>query len=753
MAVGGFLEFSGGVTREFTRIKKATNSLLDADGHIVPDAAILGDLESLLRADYEMKFSLDADTLKKGGKNILESKGDLGQLLFSASAGVADLSVKLNELHAECEGIYKKRGQKTAIAELKNKLDELAKEKTGLDMLWKSYSKLATERDDFAARYEKAREERKAAQIEQSRLERLVTTAPRLTTLKDIDGKLASLADASDDQPELKAIVEKLRGDELRLEGEMKAAMAAIETLEEELAEILVDEAALGLADKLKALNEFRSRYNTAVEDLPKREAKAEEVAVAIKGLLREIGRKDEKDPVSLQLDASLIVPLRDLVASRGGIEAKLNSAKDEVNDAEAKLKEHGDKLIEAKAKAGVTDPDALKLLGVLVVDVRKGGYEGAARLAAKTVGEKRQALADAMKLLAPWRGGPDDLVALKIPEAGVVAGWTADLDAADEAVKTAKAERSRLEAELVTQRAKRDASAASAGVISDGEAAQKRSDREAAWAEHRRKLDSDTADVFEARLRADDVAVNLRFIHASEVAKVNATLEAVCLNERLLEQADTVLKDAEERRQSTRNSVAAAIQVVSGDLPATMTPDDFGTWAEVIEDAVAVRADLLKDESELREANLDRDGARARLGKAMVKAGVAHAADDDLADMLLAADDAIAEATALKTLATTVEEARKQLGKREDKLAEEQRAFDGWTKSWADAVGSCWIGSTHRDPSTALVSEILLKLADLGSKLLTQKELLGRIEAMRDDKIVFNEKIENSRRRDRRGD
>jgi hypothetical protein len=46
------------------------------------------------------------------------------------------------------------------------------------------------------------------------------------------------------------------------------------------------------------------------------------------------------------------------------------------------------------------------------------------------------------------------------------------------------------------------------------------------------------TADAFEARLRADDVAVNLRFSHASEVAKVNATLEALCLNEKLLEQA-----------------------------------------------------------------------------------------------------------------------------------------------------------------------------------------------------------------------
>ena len=305
-------------------------------------------------------------------------------------------------------------------------------------------------------------------------------------------------------------------------------------------------------------------------------EAKAEEVAVAIKELLREIGRKDEKDPVSLLLDASLMVLLRDLAASRGAIEAKLNSAKDEVNDAKAKLKEDGEKLIEAKAKAGVTDPDALRLLGVLVVDVRKGGYEGAARLAAKTVAEKRQALADTMKHLVPWRGGPDDLGALKIPEAGVVAGWTADLDAADEAVKTAKAEKYRLEAELATQRAKRDASAASSGVISDGEAAQKRSDREAAWAEHRRKLDGETADAFEARLRADDVAVSLRFSHASEVAKVNATLEAVCLNEKLLEQADTVFKEAEERRQAARNGVAAAIQVVSGDLPSTMTPGEF---------------------------------------------------------------------------------------------------------------------------------------------------------------------------------
>ena len=42
-------------------------------------------------------FSLDDETLENGGESILASKGDLGQLLFSASAGLADLSRNLDE--------------------------------------------------------------------------------------------------------------------------------------------------------------------------------------------------------------------------------------------------------------------------------------------------------------------------------------------------------------------------------------------------------------------------------------------------------------------------------------------------------------------------------------------------------------------------------------------------------------------------------------------------------------------------------
>ncbi len=51
-----------------------------------------GQLGGIDRESYRAMFSLDDDTLEAGGESILASKGDLGQLLFSASAGLADLS-------------------------------------------------------------------------------------------------------------------------------------------------------------------------------------------------------------------------------------------------------------------------------------------------------------------------------------------------------------------------------------------------------------------------------------------------------------------------------------------------------------------------------------------------------------------------------------------------------------------------------------------------------------------------------------
>ncbi|PZQ80953.1 MAG: hypothetical protein DI549_15835 [Ancylobacter novellus] len=129
MEIGAALEF-GGNLHEMKRVKQRSNSLRDGRGQPANEALLGVPLAGLSRDAYRMMFSLDDQTLEAGGDAILESKGDLGELLFSASAGLADLSHTLDAVEKEADGIYRKRVSKTKIAELKHRLAELKQRST-----------------------------------------------------------------------------------------------------------------------------------------------------------------------------------------------------------------------------------------------------------------------------------------------------------------------------------------------------------------------------------------------------------------------------------------------------------------------------------------------------------------------------------------------------------------------------------------------------------------------------------------------
>ena len=70
-------------------------------------------------------FSLDDESLEDGGKAILASRGDLGQLLFSASAGLAEISGRLDSLREKAEAFYRPRASSVELSQKKRELDEL----------------------------------------------------------------------------------------------------------------------------------------------------------------------------------------------------------------------------------------------------------------------------------------------------------------------------------------------------------------------------------------------------------------------------------------------------------------------------------------------------------------------------------------------------------------------------------------------------------------------------------------------------
>jgi uncharacterized protein YhaN len=153
MRIGGLITI-GGRVQEFVRIKRPANSLLDVHGQPLADATILSELGGIDRDAYSSMFSLDDDTLEQGGRDILESRGDLGQLLFSASSGLAELSRRLIDVKSQTEGFYKFRAHRTELAQLKERLVGLKADREAIDTQASKYVELNETRNRYAQQYE-----------------------------------------------------------------------------------------------------------------------------------------------------------------------------------------------------------------------------------------------------------------------------------------------------------------------------------------------------------------------------------------------------------------------------------------------------------------------------------------------------------------------------------------------------------------------------------------------------------------------
>src|SRR3954454_14287899 len=159
MRIEAELEIFGAV-RNFSRIKLPHNSLLDDAGNTVADAMLLGELGGLDRNAYQTMFCLDDETLEAGGERILASKGDLGHLLFSAAAGLADLSDRLGSAQEEAEAFFRPGRRSGILAELKKSLTALKEERERTDTLATEYARLVIEREEAAAAYAEALSQR-----------------------------------------------------------------------------------------------------------------------------------------------------------------------------------------------------------------------------------------------------------------------------------------------------------------------------------------------------------------------------------------------------------------------------------------------------------------------------------------------------------------------------------------------------------------------------------------------------------------
>ena len=735
MRIGALLEL-GGRPYEVARLKRDRNSLVDADDRPLDETLLTAELAGVDRESFHMMFSLDDESLEKGGEAILASRGDLGQLLFSASAGLADISDRLESLRKRADEFYRPRASTTELAELKRELETLKHERDEADTLAPAYAELVRQRDaarDAHAAAAKSLSERRAREDE---IQRQLGALPRVAALREAESQCAPLEGLPTPPEGWRDEVQRLQAEAIRLAVQKDDAERAIRTLEDQLKGMDLDPTALKIASRVEAWRELRSRYDSAA-DIPVRQGELAAKREAVAEMLRRLGCEGEADPRKLLLSALVEGALEDLIAARSGVVSKLEAAGEAAEAARSAL---SNALQEAPQPIDDRRTAAMASLKTRLIEARRDDSAARLRAARDEIDTTTRKLKEAFAALAPWRGNFEALALAAVPDEAKTAELrrrvarsealrqqAADLLAA----KTREAERLRVEAAVARR---------GADLLGDEAAAEIRAARDAAWFAHRASLNRTSADAFEAAMRRDDVAGATRLAGARELAG---------LRERAVKLAgvEAERQHAEADLETADKSIAALdLEITTiGPVAPPQGRDALAfidAWRAKRNEALTLTDALRRSEDAERRAEDEGGRTRERLSAALRAAGVAHDPMSGLEALIDTAETALAAEAQFAALRQKAEERRAEVTRAEAKLRIAKEADANWLRAWREACAGTWLGEAQGEPALGAVKQSLKALEEVRAMLSVCAELEDRIAKMERDRLLFAEEV-----------
>ncbi|KQT68899.1 MULTISPECIES: AAA family ATPase [unclassified Aureimonas] len=758
MEVGAAIEVDG-ASHELIRLKRGSGqpTLFHPDQRQASEALLVGALSGLGRDAYRTMFSLDDETLENGGNAILQSRGDLGELLFSASAGLAEIGATLAKTAGEADAIHKKRSKSSEMAGLKQRLAELKLRRETLDTAASAYAALAQTADRASKAYEAGMAERGENKVALDRAARLLKAAPDADRYRATLEELAAYEGLPRAPEAWGRELPALRDAETRIAALVETARERAAHLSAEIDRLAPDEAILAVGDEIRALREAMSRYATAEEDLPRRRIQLAERDAGLAGILERLGQGGHETPAALILPATVTGLLRELIEARSGVEARLRTAEEELaraSEAFEAAEREAERPDAGEAAEGVrTDGDerTLRRLAEVLRLVRASDAPVRLKLAGRERPQVQRRLAEAMTALGAFEGDAKALAALVPPDAKRVEAWRASLADLERRGLRHRERRQEQAAEAAAAGARLETIRRAAGAIDDAEALRLREARAAAWARHRTRLDAESAEAFEAALAADDRIVEARVLRAQDLADLRQYGAALGVAEAGLSSEDAALAAIEAETARLRAEITDAV-------PAHLAPRGEGRLGGALDrieafalrraEALAAAAALADLDAKEADARCEAEAEREALTEAYRRAGaltepLAGEGAFSIADLASMAEDLIERcrlqgserAAAQKVLA----EREAQLQRRRQSRHEAVEALKRWQADWTEALGRSWI---DRQAGVGAVREVLETLAALSPALRERDEMRHRVETMVADQDALSDEL-----------
>jgi DNA repair exonuclease SbcCD ATPase subunit len=316
------------------------------------EAALAPLLKGVDRPFYARMFCLDHERLRQGGREILDAQDDVGQILFSAGAGIAGLRERLKKLHSDADALWgSRRASHRKYFQAEDRLkaaDSALREHTVTASRWQE---LRTALDNANEAYQNLETEMETKTAETRKLSRIRRVCRDVQKHAELSGRIGELGDVVSLPEDASVLLSEALNADSHAQTRLTALNEQIESLGKERGALTYDEALLARSYDIEQLHERRIQVRAGKADLPKRRA---ELAIAEGNLKRLAAELDwqpgDADQILARLPArSKLASARSLSKRRGELINAVESGRSTPDEADERI----EALTQALEEAG----------------------------------------------------------------------------------------------------------------------------------------------------------------------------------------------------------------------------------------------------------------------------------------------------------------------------------------------------------------------------------------------------------------
>lgn len=479
--IGAVLE-NGKKSLEIVRRKGSRDTLLGVSGLAFPEgeSALRPFLAGVDRAFFARMFSLDHVRLRAGGKEILEAKDEIGQMLFSAGAGITGLRDRLRGLSDEADGLWAARKAKhRKYYQAEDKLKDAENDRRTQTLTadkWRELKK-AFEGAEEAHATINCKLEKLAA--ERTKLGRIRRVYPYVRRKAELDKQIADLGNIVSLPEDARQLLEESERSESNASIRIDTLSGRLDKAREELKALTCDEQLVLRADDIDHLHERRIEIRKAKADLPMREAELEAAKADLHTLATELGwqAKDASQLIA-RIPARLkLLALRSLIGRSGGLSSEVENKTVILEEAETERAKHQN-LLEAMEET----TDVSRLEAVIKSVKVSSDVTGRVRSADQQVKNVQGRVDGLLSSLDPGLSCEEEAKAIRVPPQNTIQSHRAKAQAWEQRTRVLTESIATAEGDLEKARKDFEGATQEERVITPQEIQEARADRDVLW-------------------------------------------------------------------------------------------------------------------------------------------------------------------------------------------------------------------------------------------------------------------------------